>query len=490
MIQRRGALVAAAVAALSSSTWGQAIGPGATRYDGSKVVRVNVRSARELQTVLALTDDVWSHRVGVGGPVDVRVTPEQWAAMQAAGLDASVEIDNVQALIDAEGARLANRLPAGGAADGPGWFSDFKTYDEHKTFLQDLVAAHPNLAQMIVIGQSREGRDIFGIRITGPGSVTNRPAALYFACQHAREWATPPTVAYIAYKLLNDYGTDCAATNLVNSVEFFLIPIVNPDGYAWTWATGGDRLWRKNKRPGCTTGNPPRYGVDLNRNWGYQWGGEGASTSQCSDTYRGPGAFSEPETQAMRNFVLANPRIKATMDFHSYSQLVMSPWGYTSALPPNNATFIQQDNAMAAAILASHGRTYLPGPIYTTIYPASGVSVDWAFGTAGAWAFTIEVRPTTSNPGFVLPPGEIIPCAEENYAAILALSTFIGNPPTGCPSACYADCNGDGVLGLADFGCFQTKFALNDLYADCNGDGVLGLADFGCFQTRFALGCP
>jgi murein tripeptide amidase MpaA len=450
------------------------------RYDGHRVVRVNVRTARELQATLSLTDDVWSHRVGVGGPVDVLASPAQFGAMQAAGLDLQVLLEDVQALIDEERARLADRPPAPGVRDGPDWFSDFKTYAEHRTFLEGLAAQYPGLAQMFVAGQSLEGRDIFGIRITGPGSVTNRPAVMYNGCQHAREWATPPIPAYIAWRLLTDYEADCRIKQLVDNVEFLLIPIVNPDGYVHTWTT--DRLWRKNKRPGCTTG---RYGVDLNRNWGYQWGGAGSSSNVCSDTYRGPSAFSEPETRAVRDLVLANPRVKATMDFHSYGQMIMSPWGYTSALPPNHATFISLDDQMAQAILATHGRTYVTGPIYTTIYPASGVAVDWGFGAAGAWAFTIEVR--ASSYGFIMPASEILPNAEENFAAILELSKFVGQPPPEC--GCYADCNGDGTLNLADFGCFQTQFATGQAWADCNGDGVLNLADFGCFQTKFALGC-
>ncbi|MFM9995879.1 MAG: M14 family zinc carboxypeptidase [Phycisphaerales bacterium] len=429
-----GVVIAACTAAASAQMGPTPAPPGGVRYDGHKVVQVDVRTARELTTTLALTDDVWSHRVGIGGQVDVRVSPEQLAAMQQAGLRFTVMIEDVQAQIDAEAARLAARAHWA-PGDGPGFFDDFHTYDEHRAFLQDLVNQYPNLASMIVVGQSLEGRDIFGIRITGPGSTANRPAAFYNAAQHAREWATPPVIAYIAEQLLTNYATDCRIQQLVDSVEFHLVPFVNPDGYVYTW-TPNNRLWRKNRKP------PPAgstcFGVDTNRNWGYQWGGQGASTDPCSETYRGVAGFSEPETQAVRDYVSANPRFRSAMDFHSYSQLVMSPWAYTDALPPDHPTFAMLNTRMQQAIESTYGLVYAAGPIFTTIYPASGGAVDWFYGAEGVYAFTIEVRPT-GNPGFLLPPDQILPNAIENYNAILELAGFTGDAllfelPSGPPA--------------------------------------------------------
>ncbi len=403
------------------------------RYDGHKAVRVTINTVREFNTAMALTDDVWSHREGIGGPIDMRMSPEQFAALQQTNLQVVVLDDNIQDDIDAERARLANNAPWQPGADGT-FFDDFRTYDEHRAFLQNLANQYPNLAQMIVVGQSLEGRDIFGIRITGPGSVANRPAAFYNAAQHAREWATPPIIAWIADQLLTNYATDCRIKQLVDQVDFYLVPIVNPDGYVWTW--GPDRMWRKNRRPppvGSTC-----VGVDTNRNWGYQWGGEGSSPDPCSETYRGTAGFSEPETQAVRSYIMANSRFKVSMDFHSYGELIMSPWAYTSALPPEHPTFNSLNLAMQEAIFDSFGRLYDPGPVYTTIYPAAGGAVDWFYGQEGIYGFTIEVRAGSPN-GFVLPPAEIVPDSIENYNAILALSGFAGDPllfdlPNGAPA--------------------------------------------------------
>ncbi len=407
--------------------------PAEVRYDGHKVVRVNVGTVRDLRTALALTDDVWSHRVGIGGPIDIRVSPDQFTALQQTNLEFTVDVENIQAGIDAERARLANRQPWVAGGDGPSFFTDFHTYAEHRAFLEDLVAQYPNLAQMFVVGQSLEGRDIFGIRITGPGSVANRPAAFYNAAQHAREWATPPIIAYIAEQLLTNYATDCRIKQIVDQTDFYLVPIVNPDGYVYTW--GPDRMWRKNRRP--PPGSSTCWGVDTNRNWGYQWGGEGSSPDPCNETYRGTAGFSEPETQAVRDYVMANSRFKVSMDFHSYGQLIMSPWAYTSALPPDHPTFNSLNLAMQEAIVSTYGRVYDPGPVYTTIYPAAGGAVDWFYGQESIHGFTIEVRAGSPN-GFILPAAEILPNSIENYNAILALSGFAGDPlifdlPGGAP---------------------------------------------------------
>ncbi len=425
---RQWILAVSLAVALGSNVNGQVVGPaGGVRMDGHKVVRVDIRSVRDLQTALALTDDVWSHHLGIGGPLDIRVSPAQLETMRTTRLSFEVLIEDVQAQIDAEHARLQ------GGGDGPGWYDDYKTYDQFVAHMNDLATQYPTLASTFVVGQSLEGRSIMGLRVTGPGSVANRPAVFYNGGQHAREWVNPATTLYIGDELLSKYASNCQIKELVDNVEFLIVPIVNPDGYVYSW-TPNNRLWRKNRRDngaGC-------FGVDTNRNWGFQWGGQGASTNPCNDTYRGTAGFSEPETAAIRDYVTANPRIKIAVDFHSYGQLIMSPWGYTNALPPDHALFMQLNTAMQQAIAGFSGLSYTIGPIYTTIYPASGTSVDWYYGDRGILGFTIELRPVGS-PGFVLPPEQIVPTAAENFQAIVALSSYLLNGvqftlPSGTPA--------------------------------------------------------
>jgi carboxypeptidase A4 len=451
----------------------------AARYDGHRVVRVSIPGVREMRTALALTEDVWSERVMPGGSMDMRMTLEQLGALAASGLRYTVMIQDVQALIDAEIAQVQ----AARQMDDPGWYTTYHTYDEIRAYVQTLAAAYPELASYVNLGNSIQGRELFALKVTGPGSQAGRPAAVFNGCQHAREWITPPTVVYIGEQLLTRYASDAHTRFIVDNSVTYLIPIVNPDGYVYTWTN--NRLWRKNRR------TPPNgstcFGVDTNRNWGYQWGGEGASTNPCNDTYRGASAMSEPEVQRLRDFAIARPEIRVHLDFHSYSQLVMSPWGYTGTLPPDAAFFQSMDEQMAAAILGVHGKVYEPGPIYTTIYPASGTSVDWFYGARGIKSFTIEER-DTGQFGFLLPADQITPTAEENFAAIMVLLDWM--------TPCYANCDGSTaspVVNVLDFNCFLNRFAAGDSYANCDGSTVspvLNILDFNCFLNKFAAGCP
>jgi hypothetical protein len=196
--------------------------------------------------------------------------------------------------------------------------------------------------------------------------------------------------------------------------------VVNVDGYVYTWTT--DRYWRKNRRPNAGSGC---MGVDLNRNWSYQWGlDNGSSGNPCSATYRGAAPLSEPETTALAQFISARPWIRYVHDMHSYGQWLLHPWGFTSAPAPGHSLYQRLGAEMAALILAVHGRTYVYGPAYTTLYPVSGDLTDWAWGAEHAYSTVIELR----GNDFVLPPSEIVPNCEEVLPAALHLANRMIRP--------------------------------------------------------------
>lgn len=382
------------------------------RFDGDQVVRVRVQTMEQWQSLLALTDDIWREDIA-HGQIDVRVTPAQRVALRAAGLPYEVLIENVQALIDAEQA----------AVDDPADpFDDYMPLPGVVAYLDTLVALRPDLAQTFVAGQSLEGRDIVGIRITGPGAGT-RPGVLFHGGQHAREWITVPTILYLADTLLRQYDSDPYIQQLVDGADWYLIPVMNPDGYDYTWTT--NRLWRKNRRD---NGNGT-FGVDLNRNWGAGWGVIGSSSNPGHETYHGTGPFSEPETQVMRDFVLAHPSIAAYCDIHSFGQYIMFPYGYKTMFVPE--PYYSQYGYLAvtqsAIIEAVHGEYYIPGPLYYTLYPVGGGSIDWVYETTGAFSFTYELR-DRGQTGFLLPPEQIRPTAEEVTPALLFYADYCTEP--------------------------------------------------------------
>lgn len=382
------------------------------RYDGAKIAEVTVKNSIELDALEATGVNILNCVPAVGR-LRVVATPAQIGRLRQIGLQLQIRHDDVQGMLDRERAGTATRV-----ADP---FADFFLQYHPYTgvggivwYMGELVTRYPALTSIVNVGVTLQGRIVWGLRITNDAS-TNKPGVVYFGCEHAREWISTTIPTYFATHLLQNYGTDPFITDLVDNVEFFLIPVFNVDGYEYTWST--DRLWRKNRRDNGLGS----YGVDINRNWGEGWGGPGASATPNSQTYRGTGPFSEPETQALRDFFIAHPNVRAQLDIHSYSQLILWPYGYTDVLPPDQSVYQEVGSAMRSEILSVHGKSYAIGPTYTAIYPASGVSVDWTYAQQGILSYAYECRDTGTF-GFELPPDQIIPNNEELLPATLHLT--------------------------------------------------------------------
>jgi len=382
------------------------------RYDGSIVARVQITSPDDLAFMDQISPDMWSHNAGIG-PVDYRIPPEMINRLESSGLSYEILIDDLQTLIDAERESIIQDGEYGIAGDD--WFENYKSYSQVSDYVDTLVAQYPNLASRFEIGQSIHGRDLFGIKITGPGS--GKPGVLFNGCQHAREFVAVMVPMYIADRLLRDYDSDPYVKSLVDRLEFYIIPIVNPDGFEYAWNT--DRMWRKNRRES--------WGVDLNRNWGYNWGGGGSSGYKWDETYRGTSAFSEPETANMRDFILAQGNIDSHIDFHNYSQLILQPWGCCSGYPPDHSLYEQLGSEMVDLIYDVHHKNYDHGRTYYILYQASGIAPDWTYAETGALGITIELRDTGWY-GFLLPASQILPNSEEIFPAALRYAEEVAPP--------------------------------------------------------------
>ena len=221
--------------------------------------------------------------------------------------------------------------------------------------------------------------------------------------------------SYAMQTLLEKYAAgDERIVSLLKKINIYITPCVNADGYAYTFTK--DRLWRKNRR----NNGDGTFGVDLNRNYVVGWG-IGASTNPTSIVYQGKKPLSEPESSQYVSF-LSNlkHRIKAGIDFHSYSQLVLRSWGFNNSQTPTEADQKLIGANMAQAIYDTHQQKYqnLRG---VELYPAGGGLDDHMFGELGFYSYTIELR-DTGKYGFVLPVNQIIPTCEENFNAILTLA--------------------------------------------------------------------
>ncbi len=402
---------------LVSPVFAQINGDLAKPFHDHKVVRVTVEDQAQLDAVLKEADQLWSHRVGIG-PVEVIVDTQSFDALRDMGFAPVTLVEDLQGMVDKERAEIDGRSILLDLE----WFENYHPYDEVIAYNNGLAADFPDLASVSVIGESIQGRDIIAIEITGPGDRSDRPTVFFNGGQHAREWIGPAATTYFADRLLNLYADDGRVRGLLDKVVVKIVPIVNPDGYSYSWTN--NRFWRKNRRD---NGNGTR-GVDLNRNWDINFGGQGASNDPDSDIYHGPFAFSEPETAAIRDYIFTDPNMVAHVDFHSFSQLILYPWGYTETLvpEPDYSFFVSFSQFLSDTILSVHGEFYTPQR-GIDLYPASGICSDWTY-SVGLKGWTIELRPNSSNPGFELPPGEIIPTGEENFEAILAIMDRFKDP--------------------------------------------------------------
>jgi hypothetical protein len=349
-------------------------------------------------------------------------------AGQGVALDA-IDAGTVTTIVDS--ARLAQMRSRGilplavAPLDFPPADSAYHNYSEMLTTITRTVTTYPDITRVITAGLSLEGRAIPAVKISAePGAGEGaKPAVLFMALHHAREHLTVEMALEIIRLFTEGYGRDPALTNLVNTREIWVLPSVNPDGGEYDVATGIYQYWRKNRRA-----NPDgSFGVDLNRNYGYRWGGAGSSPWPDDDTYRGPAAFSEPETQVVRDFVLAHPNLTAAITFHTYGELILYPYGYTDvALPPDmNPDDYRTFVAVAQHMAETNG--YTPQQA-NALYTTSGDTVDWLYGERRIFGFTFEMYPSGFSPGFY-PPGDAIEReTRRNDEAVMYLTAVADNP--------------------------------------------------------------
>merc|ERR1719427_325057 len=229
---------------------------------------------------------------------------------------------------------------------------------------------------------------------------------------HAREWITPAVCMCYVDHLLHEMEHDPAVANMMKTLSIAIIPVLNPDGYEYSWTT--DRMWGKTRSNYGTTCT----GVDANRNFDANWAGPGASANPCSDTYYGPSVASEPLTQALINYINTNKdRLKMYVTLHSYGQVFIYPYSYAYKDVSNKDEHDNVFTNAAAAINAVHGKTYTGGPGYSSMYLAAGGADDFAYDAGAKMSFTIELR-DTGRYGFVLPESQIADTCTEMQAGL------------------------------------------------------------------------
>ena len=367
-------------------------------------------------------DHVRREETARGPAVRTVLSERDLSAAREAGIEVEVLVGDLTAhyLATRQGTCTQGRGLSRIEADLCGPMGGYPPFDAVVAHLDTLRARYPEIvSERVSIGQSWEGRDLWMVEVSDePGLDEGEPEVLYTALHHAREPGSMAAVLYFMYYLVERYGTDPDVTALVDDRRLFFVPVVNPDGYVYneTMDPAGGGLWRKNRRDN----GDGWIGVDINRNYGYEWGHDdfGSSPFTFSEIYRGPEPFSEPETEAIRDFML-DRRITAAFNYHTHGDLLGYPWDYTAdETTPDAETFALLGDTL------THHNGYVAGQLSQILYLANGGSNDWMYGEqAGkpkALAFVPEV-----GYAFWPDPADVYPLADENLEANLLLALLL-----------------------------------------------------------------
>ncbi|XP_050352822.1 carboxypeptidase B-like [Nymphalis io] len=272
---------------------------------------------------------------------------------------------------------------------------EYHSFSAIQEYIDNLAKRQPDLVKLQNLGTSYQGRRMKLVKISSDHNAQN-PIIFVDAGIHAREWVAPAMALYLIHRLVNDPD----ARKELDGVDWYILPVVNPDGYEYTRTNRANRLWRKTR---SKNSQYECFGVDGNRNYGFKWAVSGISTNPCDkETYAGPKPFSEVETQMVRNIMMENSkRMKLYVSLHSYGQYLVYPWGYTGEYLPKEWKKLDTLARMVSDAVQKAGGQPFKVLSAGKWYAAAGGSDDYAFGAVGVpYSYTMEL---TNGYEFIYP---------------------------------------------------------------------------------------
>ncbi|XP_012226692.1 zinc carboxypeptidase-like isoform X2 [Linepithema humile] len=357
----------------------------------------------------------WEEPTTIRRPVKLMVAPHQLPEFyrllyKEEYLSYELLIDNVQELID----RTTQSIDSGNATYNLNIFpfTKYPTLKDIYNYLYYISLNYIDNVKIIVIGNTYEGNKILGVEISFNNKRKN-PGIFLEGGIHGNEWISPATVIYILHQLLT--STDPNVRAMAESHDWYIVPLVNPDGYKYSHTT--DRLWRKSR------GQYDKFclGADLNRNWDYMWGYSDRS-DMCSNKYAGLTPFSELETRVLKKYIdRVSNKFDTYISFHGSSQLLLFPYGYTTAHINNYNEMYTIGQIAIAALKRRYGTEYLIGNTAERTHIASGSTTDYIRGTyRKPYVYSYGLR-GKDNYDFLLPPDQIIPTGQETLDSIMSM---------------------------------------------------------------------
>lgn len=300
--------------------------------------------------------------------------------------------------------------------DFPAEDAAFHNYDRLVAELNAIAAKAPDLVSVFSIGKSARGRDLLALRLNNADhgmEPSAKPGMLFLGTHHAREHLSTEVPLLLARHLVENRDQP-ELRRLLATRDVYIVPMVNPDGVEVDVEGGRYHMQRKNARE-----------VDLNRNYGWHWGEGGASSDPDDDTYRGPSAFSEPETQAVKAFIESRSNLKMLLSYHTFSELILYPWGHShDPIPDAKARAAYENMAREMAKMTGYKAEQS-----SDLYIASGDTTDWSWGARGIYSFTFELTPKSMWSGGFYPGASAIQTTfRANIRPALYLLDLADNP--------------------------------------------------------------
>ncbi|KAK6483203.1 carboxypeptidase O isoform X1 [Huso huso] len=300
----------------------------------------------------------------------------------------------------------------------------YEWMDKVKNQYQDVVSQH-------FLGTTYEKRPIYFFKI---GEKSDKPKKMiWMDCGiHAREWISPAFCQWFVKEILQNYKTDAKIKHFLQNMDFYVVPVLNIDGYIYTWTT--DRLWRKSRSPSPFS-NCTSVGTDLNRNFDSAWCCIGGSRNCSSQTFCGSAPGSESESKAVMELVNNKKNdILCFLTIHSYGQLIMTPFGEPGKTASNHDELMEVGQLASRAVEQKHGISYTVGPPSVVLYNYTGSSHDWARDIGIEFSYTFELRDNGTY-GFELPEDQIQPTCEEAMAGVTTIVEYVHNKHFGSAAA-------------------------------------------------------
>ncbi|KAG2189259.1 hypothetical protein INT44_004401 [Umbelopsis vinacea] len=442
----------------------------------------------DLRERLAL--DFWTP-LSLDNPIQIRINPDQKAQffdLLPSSTNYSIAIPDLQLFLDNQ-AKL-NFETTAIRKEFEKFFTEYHSYEDITAHLDELASQHKKLVKRIQIGTTSEGRPIYAWRLhkktKQPKSTkkhkkkshgknmlsswledlsdniaewfesaadifnpldededlyedeeddyqvmkkkkkqkkAKKPMEIVInGGQHGREWISPAVVSYMMAAMLDSYDSDKSTHRLLKYFKWTFIPVLNVDGYEYSQTQ--DRMWRKTRQ---SFENSNCIGVDLNRNWDFEWERRsGYDSNPCSETYVGTSPFSAPESQALASYIASRKRVISYLDLHSFSQMWMTPYGSDCRHEPkDNEDIVEAALHAVKSLKRVHDKQFEIAPVCRSVSETSGDAIEWSYTKQHVkYSYEIQLRDTGSY-GFLLPPSEILPSGEEMLSSIQNLALFI-----------------------------------------------------------------